>query len=125
MHNTILLNGTYPNAIEYRFSGTSGVLIANNLTNRAIAQRDGASGSVSHNVTDAESNWFINPSAGNLHLSSAIPTVVDQGRSISGLTTDFDGGSRPQGDGIDIGADEWGSGIPGSLPIYSGNDSEG
>jgi len=124
-NNTIYHAHSYPNAIEYRFSGTSGVLIANNLTNRAIAQRDGASGSVSHNVTDAESNWFINPSAGNLHLSSAIPTVVDQGRSISGLTTDFDGGSRPQGDGIDIGADEWGSGIPGSLPIYSGNDSEG
>ena len=32
LHNTVLLNGTYPNAIEYRFGGTSNVLIANNLT---------------------------------------------------------------------------------------------
>jgi len=109
-NNTIYQEHSYPNAIEYRFSGTTGILIANNLTNRAISERDGASGSISHNVTNAEADWFVNPSS-DLHLSSAISNVVDQGRTIPGLTMDFDGDSRPQGYGIDIGADEWGSGL--------------
>jgi hypothetical protein len=32
LHNTILQSGTYPNAIEYRFPGATGVSIINNLT---------------------------------------------------------------------------------------------
>lgn len=107
-NNTIYQAHSYPNAIEYRFAGTTGVLIANNLTNKAISRRAGASGRISHNVTSAVSNWFVNPPAGNLRLRFAVPRVVDRGRAIEGLNSDFDDNRRPRGGGIDIGADEWG-----------------
>lgn len=106
-NNTVYFDNTYPNAIEYRFASTTGVTITNNLTNKAVTQRDGASGTVSHNVTTAAGSWFVSPSSGDLHLSYAVPTVVDQGQTISGLIEDFDEDSRPRGSGIDIGADEY------------------
>ncbi len=43
-YNTVILNGDYVNAVEYRFATTTGVKILYNLTDAAIAQRDGASG---------------------------------------------------------------------------------
>src|SRR5207237_534850 len=46
LHNTVKLNGTYPNAVEYRFAPTTGVQIKNNLTDAAIVSRDGATGTV-------------------------------------------------------------------------------
>lgn len=108
-NNTIYQEHAYGNAIEYRFPATTGLLIANNLTNRAIAQRDGASAELSNNVTHAESAWFVDPTAGDLHLTFPVPAVVDQGRSIEGLIDDMDGEVRPQGGGYDMGADEYDS----------------
>jgi hypothetical protein len=70
-------------------------------------QRDGASGIVEYNITNANNSWFTNPVGGDLHLSSAVSAVVDAGQLVSRLTDDFDSQSRPQGGGIDIGADEY------------------
>lgn len=106
-NNTIFHGHSYPNAIEYRFPETTGLFIANNLTNRAIAARDGASATLSRNVTSARPRWFTDPSAGDLHLKAFIKSVVDRGKPISGLIDDFDKDHRPQGSGYDIGADEY------------------
>ena len=106
-NNTIYMVNSYPNAIEYRFGSTIGVEAYNNLTNKAIAARDGSSGNTGNNVTSAQLSWFISPETGNLRLASSVSTVVDQGRTISGLTNDFDNETRPKGNGIDIGADEF------------------
>lgn len=106
-NNTILLESTYPRAIEYRFPATRDVLIANNLTNRAIASRNGATGLVTHNVTDAVESWFVNAPAGNLRLAFPVPQVVAMGMRMPALTDDFSGRRRPSGVRPDIGAEEW------------------
>jgi hypothetical protein len=106
-NNTVYMENNFPWAIEYRFPSTSGVVIANNLTNRPVLARDGASGSVSFNVVDAVRSWFADASTGNLRLASSVSSVVDKGQMISGLTNDIDGEARPQGSAVDIGADEF------------------
>ncbi len=105
-NNTIYHEHSYPNAIEYRFSGTAGGSITNNLTNKAIVSRNGGTASVSYNHTSAKLFWFSDVTQGDLHLTSAITGVVDSGTTLFGLTEDFDKEPRPQGRGVDIGADE-------------------
>lgn len=108
-NNSIFTEHSYPRSIEYRYAATSNVLIVNNLSNRPVGARDGATATTGSNVENAVSSWFVNPTQGNLHLAATRSGVVDAGRSVSGLTNDFDGDARPQGAGIDIGADEWGA----------------
>jgi len=111
-NNTIFLNHNYPNAIEYRFSTTTGGIIKNNLTNKAITSRSGATSDVSNNITSAIANWFVNTAKGDLHLKSAINGVAESGVDIEGLTDDFDKDLRPIGNNIDIGADEYRQNVP-------------
>ena len=106
-NNTIFMENSYPNAIEYRFGATNSGMIVNNLTNRAITSRDGGTSTVSNNVTWAEAAWFVDAAAGDLHLAAPVGDVVDQGMFIEDFIYDIDGDTRPTGGGIDIGADEW------------------
>lgn len=104
-NNSIFYESDYPNAIEYRFSGTKNVAIVNNLTNKLITQRDGGQAKVLANVTNAEKIWFKDVTSGNLHLNIAPSSVIDQGRTLQKVTRDFDGDKRAKGT-YDIGADE-------------------
>lgn len=104
-NNTIIMDNSFPWAIEYRFASTSGVLIANNLSNKPVTSRDGATGTVSKNISNASGTWFANKTNGDLHLTSTVSGVVASGQSVAGLTEDFDGQARPS-NSIDIGADQ-------------------
>ena len=106
VYNNTVYTVNYMNSIEYRFSGTQGVLIINNLTNEDITSRDDGSGTVETNITNAQESWFVGISSGDLHLVGEVATVVDQGQTISGVQDDIDGETRPQGNGYEIGADE-------------------
>jgi hypothetical protein len=105
-NNTIFFENAYPNAIEYRFGATTGVTIQNNLTNKAIQLRDGANGTVSSNVINAQKSWFTNTFNGDLHLNTKAVSAINQGIKIDGLITDIDGDLRLDGL-VDIGADEF------------------
>ncbi len=108
-NNTIYMKHDYSNAIECRFPGTTGVAITNIVSNKGFALRDGCSNiTISYGVFGSDQpDWFVDVSSGDLHLAYGVPELVDQGIAITGLTSDFDGDSRPQGAGIDIGADEY------------------
>lgn len=105
-NNTVYIE--YMNSIEYRFSSTINADIKNNLTNRPVTQRDGASATLSHNVTDAQPGWFVNLSEGNLSLNFPVPAVVDAGADLSAyVSDDIYKTQRPVGPAFDIGAHEY------------------
>ena len=101
-NNTIFI--TYQNAIEYRFPSTTGVHIANNLTNKLIRSREGGVGVVESNIDQAPPEWFVNPAEGDLHLAS----FIDIGGIIltNEVPDDIDQTPRYVGTGFEIGADE-------------------
>lgn len=112
LHNTVILNGTFPwGAIEYRFPSTSAT-ISNNLTDAAVWQRDGAAGSVNGNIVDANPTWFESAPSGNLHLVADAKPAIDTAQVATTVVDDFDGHFRPIGAGTDVGADEHGSSNP-------------
>jgi hypothetical protein len=113
-NNTVYFANNMSWAMEYRFAATTGAVFTNNLTNKPIQARDGGGGTQASNVTNASASWFKAPASGDLHLASGVGSVVNAGRTVSGLTDDFDGNARGQDAGIDIGADEFG-GASGSV----------
>jgi hypothetical protein len=108
LHNTVILSGTYPNAIEYRFPRTTGVEIRFNLTDARIASREGASGLVANNITNAFPSLFVDAAKNDLHLRNTARAVIDQATVHSDVSDDFDGEPRPTGarNPRDVGADE-------------------
>ncbi|HET7842816.1 MAG TPA: hypothetical protein VFL14_01600 [Xanthomonadales bacterium] len=107
LHNTALASGRYPNAIEVRFAGATNVAVRGNLTDAAIAPRDGAVPVLAGNRTNAQAGWFVDPASGNLHLAAAGSSAVDQ--LTAATTDDFDGEPRSlAANAADQGADELG-----------------
>lgn len=126
IHNTVIQNGTYPVAIEYRFPETTGVQIVNNLTDGAVQQRDGATGSVYSNYANAPPAYFVNAAIADLHLSAAATEAIDRGASLPLFPPDWDGEPRPAGAAADLGADERQATPPpgggGASAVFAGTD---
>jgi hypothetical protein len=116
LHNTIILSGTYPNAIEYRFADTTGVEIRFNLTDSRIVSRDGATGNIANNIMSASSGFFADPANNDLHLRSTAALAIDAASTHPDVTDDYDGQLRPTSGAAprDLGADEFFSGTIGT-----------
>lgn len=106
LHNTVILQGTYANAIEYRFPGTTDAVIRGNLLDAAIRARDGASAALGDNVTDASAELFRSITTGDARLKPNA-RAIDAMPPLATVTDDHQGHQRPIGARADIGADEW------------------
>ena len=105
-HNTVFVQGDYPNAIEYRYERTQEVIISHNLTNAEIRSRDGGGAELVSNVEFAQADWFANAAAGDLHLVKGTPNVRAAARVTLDTPTDIDCEPRDESTGVDIGADQ-------------------
>ncbi len=108
VHNTVWMGGAYQNAVEYRFPDTTGVVVANNLSDARVLARDGAAGAIAGNVLNATSAFFVAPGQADLHLTAAAGAVVDKVSVLADALVDWDGQPRPSGALADVGADEAG-----------------
>lgn len=104
-NNTVYVANSFGWAMEYRFT-TTGTEFRNNLCNKTIFLRDGATATLSNNITNAQASWFVNLSTGDLHLASNVVGVVNAGITLP-VTEDYDGQARPNSTSFDIGADEF------------------
>mgnify|MGYP000055983361 CR=1 FL=1 len=105
-NNTCILNGTFPWVIDYRFPSSTGT-IAYNITDGNILARDGATATLTGNLTNAQPSWFVDHANGNLHLASTASACINQAASLAAVTDDVDGDPRPMGTTPDTGADEF------------------
>jgi hypothetical protein len=105
VYNNSVYSGSYPYSIEYRFGNTHAT-ISNNLTDRGIQQRDGATAVLQTNYTNVSNSVFKNATQGDLHLNQNLSQITDAGTNLNKVSIDFDKEERPKGSGVDIGADE-------------------
>ncbi|MCB1194681.1 right-handed parallel beta-helix repeat-containing protein [bacterium] len=109
-HNTVLLNGTFPWAIEYRFQSVTGEpsgTLSYNLTDNPIAARDNAEAQTTGNIANALSTWFADPSQADFHLTSTALPAIDAAVTLPDVPDDYDGTPRPVNSAPDIGAQEF------------------
>lgn len=105
LHNTALTAGAYPNAIEVRYTGANNQ-VRNNLLDAAVALRNGAQAAQSGNLNSAQNGWFVDPVAGDLHLTALALPAIAAGTPLPDVVDDFDTQARP-GAAVDLGADQW------------------
>ena len=77
----------------------------NENTRITLADWQAQTGQDQHSMIADIGSLFVDPSGGDLHLLAG-SQAIDAGTSQFAPTVDFEGDARPQGAGIDIGADE-------------------
>lgn len=105
VHNTVVswAGKGFFSSIDYRFARTQ-VMIRNNLVRR-ITVRDGATGTVDHNLENTPESYLLNPKQGDFHLTATASDALERGISLPEAGVDMDG--EPHSKGVpDIGADE-------------------
>ena len=105
LHNTVVTKSLY-SSIDYRWPNTSAV-IRNNIVRR-ITKRNGASGTVDHNLIKASANLFVSLPNINYRLKASAADAIDKGVEVGtagGL--DLDGKAHAKGP-PDLGAYEYG-----------------
>lgn len=87
------------------FQGSEGDAFVNNLVHGQTNLEQGVENR--NNFTGGLNGYFVNPAAGDLHLTSAAVNAINKGIPLPEITNDFDGYAR--GPAPDIGACEFGA----------------
>ncbi len=117
LHNTVIVNGNHPNALQFRFN-TTGSEAKNNLMDATIRDRENDETYFeSGNTTNASLSLFVNPSQYDLLLKSN--ATLAQEPLLSDCTQDIQGELR-QGL-VDVGADE----LINENDVVADSDSDG
>ena len=107
VYNNTVVSDNYFNSIEYRFSNTDNVHIANNLVNEAITSRNEGTGTIEQNATISDLDIFVDAASYNYHLAGTTSGITDAGISLPEVSKDLDCQDRTANLPIDIGADEF------------------
>lgn len=107
LHNTIVSTRKNFSSIEWRFKGSQGISIYNNIATHALRQRDGASAREENNLTRAGRYLFVDAQNGDLHLTSRSKSAVDKGKRLPQGLVDYDIDGEKRDSKPDIGADEF------------------
>ena len=106
VHNTIVTKSLY-SSIDYRWPNTTGAVIRNNLVRR-ITRRNGAAGSVDHNLLNAPASLFVSLPNVNYRLKATAAKAIDQGVDV-GTAGGIDLDGKAHDNGLpDLGAYEYG-----------------
>lgn len=90
VHNTIVSTGGNFSSIEWRFPGSTGVEIHNNIVTHPLRARDGATAYRSGNLENAGLSLFIDGQNVDLHLASDATSAIDMGVLLDPGISDFD-----------------------------------
>ena len=94
LHNTVASKPTF-SSIDYRWANTVAI-IRNNLTSK-ITERDGAAGTVDHNLESAATTLFVNAASADYHLAAAATAAIDKGVAVPEAGLDLDGKAHDVG----------------------------
>ncbi len=94
LHNTVASKPTF-SSIDYRWANTVAT-IRNNLTSK-ITQRDGAAGTVDHNLESAATTLFVNAANADYHLAAGAAAAIDKGVAVPEAGLDLDGKAHDVG----------------------------
>jgi hypothetical protein len=105
VHNTVVswTGAGFFSSIDYRFARTQ-ALVQNNLVHR-ITLRDGATGTVDHNLENTPASYLQAPEQGDFHLTASASDAIDRGVAVAEAGLDMDGEPHTAG-APDLGADE-------------------
>ena len=92
----------FGNAIEYRFPNS--MVTVDNVIATNLATRDNARPTIGATQLMPPLTQFVDPAAGDLHLTAGATAAIDSGNPRGDLTDDIDG--EPRASTPDLGADE-------------------
>ena len=94
--NTVILSGTYPNAIEYRFPATKAGGDSLQLDGQRSPRQRWRNRSLVKQRDQCLTKLVCYAATGDLHLAASATAAIDKAAAHSSVPADYDNETRPQ-----------------------------